>query len=582
MKGAKRKKKKKKRKKKEREGKLINNNINNNNNNNNKKGKGKSMAFDFGGDTTNFTSGHFTSFPPQASIERDRLRLQRELDRDLDHPSFSSSSISGLENAGRPFNYEEEDETNTFDIDNDARATSTRKVNFNANMLPSSPAVSSRILATEFADFSMAGNEYTQDSVEMGRAKEKQLSSQDYARAPLSSRIPPRAVGKPLREAYITSTRGKASPILKQSRQNSVKSDDTSEEIALPLNKNILPPSTRHKEPANRLVEEDTFDLSKPATKKSTQNPRQISESSTGSKPRKTTEQVSGQTARPTNAVSGGPRVEDDASSVASLGDLVTQKTRRTSKTIGNTNFSRGRDGSLRAVTKATEAKDTGNTRRKSSVIPNTTTCPEVPKSFKSTAAFIRELGLGGHNNLQDPPTYDETIDLTNQNNPNDQSFLLPNLAGISELIGVEATRIYNNTASARKRNPHGQPPSHKPIESIPVPQDNRDILMAMQLLQDKVAALEEQKSVTEKRCEDLREQLRRTRQKYEKECQRARIVEEELVEVKNSGSPPTIPSLEGDTDVLREKIEDKEREKIAFMVERLSMFHRSICHVVH
>lgn len=533
------------------------------------------MAFDFGGDTTNFTNGHFTSFPPQASIERDRLRLQRELDRDLDHPSFSSSSISGLENAGRPFNDAEEDETNTFDIDNDARATSTRKVNFNTNMLPSSPAVSSRVLATEFADFSMAGNEYTQDSVVVGRAKAKQLSSQDYAR----SRAPPRTIGKSLHEVYPTFTRDEASPILGQSRQNSVKSDDTSEEIALPLNKNVLP-STRHQVPANRLVEEDTFDLSKPAAKKSLQNPRQTSESSTGSKPRKTTEQISGQTACPTSGAPGGPQVHGDASSVSSLGDLASQKMRRVSKAIHNTNFGRGRDGPLRVVTEAAGAKETSNTRRKPSGI-STTTCPEVPKSFKSTATFIRELGLGGHHNLQDPPTYDETIDFTNQYIPNDQSFLLPNLAGISELIGIEATRLYNNTASARKRNPQAQPPSHKPIESIPIPQDNRDILMAMQLLHNKVATLEEQKSDFEKRCEDLRNELRKAQQKYEKESQRTRIAGEELAQVKNSGSPPAVVSLE-DTDVLREKVEDKEREKIAFMVEKLSRFRHSMCHVVH
>ncbi|KAF8422513.1 hypothetical protein EV426DRAFT_670644 [Tirmania nivea] len=528
------------------------------------------MAYDFGGDSTGFTNEHFTSFPPQTSFERDRLRLQRELDRDLDHPSFSSSSVSGLENAGRPFI---DDDTNTFDIENDARATSTRKVNFNASMLQSSPQVNSRILAAEFADFSMA-NDFTEESVEIGRAREKNLSSQDYARAPFSTKgaAARTTASKRLRDAYATAGREMASPIPRQSRQNSIRSDTS--EVVLPLNKNVVSmPTDKSKDhQKNRLMEEDTFDLSKPIPKKST---RQISVSSTGSKPRKTTEQITSGAAR-SNTASRANRVGDDASSVASLDDIVPHKARKMSKSAGVSTLGGTRGPSLRTAMRAAEAKDAANSRRKSTTAPvsASTAGGEVPKTFKSTAAFIKELGLDGHslNALQDPPTYDETVDLTNQNNTNEQSFLLPNLAGISELINTEATRIYNNTASARKRNPHGQPPSHKPIESIPVPQDNRAILMAMQLLQDKMAALEEQKSVTEKRCEDLKEQLRRIRQKYEKEYQRARVAEDELARTKKSGSTTVVGNSNVDTEALRESAEDKERSKIAFIVEKMKL----------
>lgn len=538
------------------------------------------MAHDFGGDTTGFTNEHFTSFPPQSSFERDRLRLQRELDRDLDHPSFSSSSISGLENAGRPFNYDD-DNTNTFDIDNDAQATSTRNVNFNASMLQTSPAINSRVLAAEFADFSMAGNDYTEESIEVGRNREKNLSSQDYARAPFSKRGVTRTASKRLSEAYAAAGREMASPIPKQSRQNSIRSDTS--EVILPLNKNVLPMSTKNKDQQHRLMEEDTFDLSKPLAKKGSQNARQTSESSNGTKPKKTTEQVSSRAQRTAGSAYRATRVEDDASSLASFDDIVPvpSTTRKVSRpVVGSALGARG--PSLRAAMKAAEAKDAANARRKSSTTTAptaaTTAVTQIPKSFKSTAAFIRELGLDGQslNAMQDPPTYDETVDFTNQNNTNtnEQSFLLPNLAGISELINTEATRIYNNTASARKRNPHGQPPSHKPIESIPVPQDNRAILMAMQLLQDKMSALEEQKSVTEKRCEELKEQLKRIRQKYEKEYQRARVAEEQLALAKRSGPGTVYTNADADTELLREKAEDKERSKIAFMVEKMSKLH--------
>jgi len=542
------------------------------------------MAYDFEGDTTGFTNEHFTSFPPQTSFERDRLRLQRELDRDLDHPSFSSSSVSGLENAGRPFI---DDDTNTFDIENDARATSTRKVNFNASMLQSSPQINSRILAAEFADFSMA-NDFTEESVEIGRAREKNLSSQDYPRAPFSTRGAAAArttASKRLSEAYATAGREMASPIPKQSRQNSIRSDTS--EVVLPFNKNVVSmPTNKNKDhQKNRLMEEDTFDLSKPVPKKSA---RQISVSSTGSKPRKTTEQITSGAAAAaaarSNTASRANRVEDDASSVVSLDDIIPQKTRKVSKSAGAGTLGGTRGPSLRAAMRAAEARDAANSRRKSSTAPaavasTAAAAGEVPRTFKSTAAFIKELGLDGHslNALQDPPTYDETVDFTNQNNTNEQSFLLPNLAGISELINTEATRIYNTTASARKRNPHGQPPSHRPIESIPVPQDNRAILMAMQLLQDKMAALEEQKSVTEKRCEDLKEQLRRIRQKYEKEYQRARVAEDELARTKKSGPATAVGHLNADTEALRENAEDKERSKIAFMVEKMSKSKSSL-----
>ena len=527
------------------------------------------MAYDFsGGDTTGFTNEHFTSFPPHSSFERDRLRLQRELDRDLDHPSFSSSSASGLENAGRPFNYE--DDTNTFDIDNDARATSTRKVNFNNNMLQSSPVVNSRILATEFEDFSMAGNDYTAGSIEIGRAQAKNLSSQDYAtKIPFPLRgATARSAAKKLSEAYATAGRDMASPAPRLSRQNSIRTDTSD---LLPLNKNVLPMSTKYsREQAKRAMEDDTFDLSKAALKRPSQNTRQASDASNGSKPQKTTEQVSSRTGlRNSNARS--MHVDDDVSSVASVDDIVPQKTRKVSKAVTNA-LAGTRGPNLRASMKAAETRESASARRKASTHAAAAAVSEVPKTFKSTAAFIKELGLDGHtaplNNPQDPPTYDETIDLTNYNT-NEQSFLLPNLAGISELINTEATRIYHNTASTRRRNPHGQPPSHKPLESIPVPQDNRAILMAMQLLQDKMASLEEAKSLTERRCEELKEQLRRIREKYETEYRRARVAEEELERRQKSGVP-TLGNSE-DTEAFRDKIEDKERSKIAFLVEKMS-----------
>ncbi|KAI5808689.1 hypothetical protein DFH27DRAFT_235330 [Peziza echinospora] len=338
-----------------------------------------------------------------------------------------------------------------------------------------------------------------------------------------------------------------ASP--RQNRLNSLRSD--------------LAENLRKGKESNRAFQDDTFDLSKATQKRPTAaNARHTSDGSNG-KPRKTTEQVPSRHRSSSAPEEAQP--EDEDSSIASIGEIIPSKTRKASRSA---NLRDTRGPSLKAAMKAAETRDNGTVKRKST---NAASSNDVPKTFKSTQAFIQELGLDGHTatlNLQNPPTYDETLELTKDQNTN-ESFLLPNIGGISELIQQEATKIYNNgTASARKRNPHGQPPTHKPIESIPVPQDNRAILMALQLLQDQMASLKEQKSATEKRCEELKEQLKRMREKYENEHRRARVAEAESGKKRKTHTNINTD----DTEAISNNAEEIERLKIAHLVEKTEL----------
>ncbi|KAG0636188.1 hypothetical protein HOY80DRAFT_1011416 [Tuber brumale] len=198
-----------------------------------------------------------------------------------------------------------------------------------------------------------------------------------------------------------------------------------------------------------------------------------------------------------------------------------------------------------------------------------------VPKSFKSTDAFLQELGLDGHTTTTDlkerldklkdvdsgraPGFYkpsDETIGITQQ------SFLLPQMSDLSELISGhpgDATRF------SRKRTSGGFPKTHKPLESIPVPHDERAILMAMKLLQDKVEALEGSKAEAEQQCMHLEHELRRSETRIRQEQHRAKAAEDGLIR-KRGGDSAFGGSNDGDAEERA-----KEKMKLEHQMEKLS-----------
>ena len=110
----------------------------------------------------------------------------------------------------------------------------------------------------------------------------------------------------------------------------------------------------------------------------------------------------------------------------------------------------------------------------------------------------------------------------TNNGTVQSNSFILPDLPNLTELVsGVrkDGTPVFNRTAKSRSRFASGsyQPsrPEHNPVESVPVPDEEKAIYSSLQVLQARLAQLEDEKEDAEKRAEeyegeiiDLRSQL--------------------------------------------------------------------------
>jgi hypothetical protein len=90
------------------------------------------------------------------------------------------------------------------------------------------------------------------------------------------------------------------------------------------------------------------------------------------------------------------------------------------------------------------------------------------------------------------------------------QSFILPDLPNLTELVsGVfeDGTPVFSKTAHARSRfsaPPNGgNRPHHIPIEGVPIPDEEKAIFSALQILQEKVADMERERAEAERRIEE-------------------------------------------------------------------------------
>src|SRR4051794_8350010 len=78
----------------------------------------------------------------------ERLRIHREISRELNHPSYATSTGA----------HEEDDTVGSFDIETGAEAMSTRHHRFQHMLPQNSPTVlDSKIINGHFADFTMDG-----------------------------------------------------------------------------------------------------------------------------------------------------------------------------------------------------------------------------------------------------------------------------------------------------------------------------------------------------------------------------------------------------------------------------------------
>ncbi|KAH5334048.1 hypothetical protein HBI49_039190 [Parastagonospora nodorum] len=90
------------------------------------------------------------------------------------------------------------------------------------------------------------------------------------------------------------------------------------------------------------------------------------------------------------------------------------------------------------------------------------------------------------------------------------QSFILPDLPNLTELVsGVfeDGTPVFSKTMPTRSRfsaPPNGgRKPQFTPIEGVPIPDEEKAIFAALQLLQDKVADMERERAEAEKKIEE-------------------------------------------------------------------------------
>lgn len=110
------------------------------------------------------------------------------------------------------------------------------------------------------------------------------------------------------------------------------------------------------------------------------------------------------------------------------------------------------------------------------------------------------------------------------------QSFLLPDLPNITELVsGVrqDGTPLFSRSAKATSR--FGTPSqrrklstlkqSHLPIDSVPIPVDEKSLYVSLQLLQDKVVTLEAEKTKAEDKLEEYEMELLQMKSKLEEQA---------------------------------------------------------------
>ncbi|KAF3006469.1 hypothetical protein E8E13_003507 [Curvularia kusanoi] len=90
------------------------------------------------------------------------------------------------------------------------------------------------------------------------------------------------------------------------------------------------------------------------------------------------------------------------------------------------------------------------------------------------------------------------------------QSFILPDLPNLTELVsGVfeDGTPVFSKSATGRSRFAAppggGRRPNHIPIDSVPIPDEEKAIFSALQQLQDKVAQIEAERSEQDRRIEE-------------------------------------------------------------------------------
>ncbi|OBT83036.1 hypothetical protein VE02_09218 [Pseudogymnoascus sp. 03VT05] len=123
---------------------------------------------------------------------------------------------------------------------------------------------------------------------------------------------------------------------------------------------------------------------------------------------------------------------------------------------------------------------------------------------------------LSGHRDefQQTPRPQNNATQNSNTANQTNQSFLLPNMPDLSELVSgsfKDGTPVFSRSGkvqsrftSSSGRTPPG--PGHVKLDNVPVPDEEKAIFISLQLLQDKVAMLEIEKADAQRVAQNLQD----------------------------------------------------------------------------
>lgn len=548
------------------------------------------MAY-FDDETDSPSMGHVSIISDAHNPENDRLRLGRELARDFQSTSFSSNSSrgSGYQNkngSSNSNNNNDDDDSGTlgtFDISNDAAGMSTRRL----DMLQQTPTIDTQLL-NQFPDFSMVGHDLAEDSIEVGRG-DNRTAGDDSLRSIDFSSQQPFSIGGSTRKSDRKLFSATSNPDVGRKLSLSSTHSDPSGLLPLPTRRTAAP-TNKGKEKtrvgsalgAQRLGSITNFDLSQIeiSTPKNNRGRSGLGSNQGGTK---ITDFVS-------NSGSGGSRSRfadiqrslefDDDESASENGSISIRPRGFISSRFGGSPRPRQTTTANAAIggKRASRISATKNdlTDDLPAIVAKTRKQPsaKVPQNFKSTDAFLHELGLDGTTNTMDLKTrLNQLKDIDTGKGDNttmgitQQSYLLPQMSDLSELISGypgDATRM------SHKRGPFNNTKGHRPIESIPVPHDERAVLMAMRLLQDKVTDLESSKAEAEHRCVKLEGELRRSETRIRLEQQKTRLAGETLTK-KQSGD-----SAFGGSDGGESQERVKEKQKLELQMDKLSEFSQT------
>lgn len=514
--------------------------------------------------------------------DNDRLRLGRALARDFQSTSFSSTSSRGRHNnnnKNKNNNNDDDDSCtlDTFDISNDAAGMSTRRL----DMLQQTPTIDTQLL-DQFPDFSMAGHGIAEDSLEVGRGNGNRGNIDDSLRSVEFSSQQPFSIGGSTRKSDRRLFATVSSP---NPDRNLSFSSIQSDPYEIPLRRGAATNKGKEKArvPSNlggqRLGSITNFDLSQIeiSTPKNNRAKSGLPGSQGGTK---ITDFVS-------NSGSGGSgsrfadiqrSLEFDDEESASESESISIRPRAfagsrfagspKSRQPSTTNAATG----AKRVSRVPETKKNDLTDDLPAIVAKSRKQPpaKIPQNFKSTDAFLHELGLDGTTTTTDLKNrLNQLKDINACKGDNttmgitQQSYLLPQMSDLSELISGYPGDV---TRMSYKRGPFNNTRGHKPIDSIPIPHDERAILMAMRLLQEKVADLESSKAEVEHRCMKLQDDLRKSEARVHLEQQKTKSAEEILTR-KRSGESVPGGSDDGDS---QERL--KEKHRLELQMDKLNL----------